>query len=110
MRPRWTAYQTRITGRPATEGYFVSGVEFDGYRAGKLLEAKGEGYAKWVKNGEFLEIFEGRDQLIEQMKRQGRVADGMPIVWHVAESAAVDAMRALLRESKVKGLTIVHTP
>jgi Restriction endonuclease fold toxin 5 len=110
MSPRSAAYQAKITGRPATEGYFVEGVEFDGYRAGKLLEAKGEGYATWVKNGEFLPIFEGRRQLLDQMQRQERVANGMPIIWHVAEPAAVDAVRALMKEAMVKGLTIVHTP
>jgi hypothetical protein len=110
MSPRSAAYQAKITGRPATEGYILEGVEFDGYRAGKLLEAKGEGYAQWVKNGEFLPIFKGADELLEQMERQGRAANGMPIIWHVAESAAVDAMRALLKEAKVKELTIVHTP
>jgi hypothetical protein len=39
-----------------------------------------------------------------------QVANGVPIIWHVAESAAADAMRALLKEAKVQELTIVHTP
>jgi hypothetical protein len=44
------------------------------------------------------------------MQRQERVAKGMPIIWHVAEPAAVGAMRALLKEAKAQKLTIVHTP
>jgi hypothetical protein len=110
MSPRAAAYQTKITGRPASESYFVGEVKFDGYRSGKLLEAKGPGYAQWVKNGKFARFFDGRGKLFEQMKRQERAANGVPIIWHVAEADAVVGMRALLKEAKVKGITIVHTP
>jgi hypothetical protein len=59
---------------------------------------------------EFLPILKGTDEPLEKMQRQDRVANGEPIIWHVAESAAVDAMRALLKEAKVQELTIGHTP
>jgi hypothetical protein len=33
--------------------YRVNGVKFDGYANGVLQEAKGPGYAQFVRNGEF---------------------------------------------------------
>lgn len=109
MSARAAAYQMQVTGR-AGENYVVGGVKFDGFNAGTLLDAKGPGYANFVKNGEFQGFFQGQRGLVIQARNQLAAADGIPITWHVAEVAAVDAMRALLSTNRVRGITIVHTP
>lgn len=52
--------------------YELNGVKFDGFKDGVLLEAKGLGYANFVKNGEFAEWFKdtGLKSLLDQVKRQ----------------------------------------
>src|SRR5262249_14977265 len=62
MSARARAYQTQVTGRTG-EAYVVNGVRFDGVSGGTLLEAKGPGYATFVRNGEFQDFFQGRQQL-----------------------------------------------
>ncbi|WP_108985580.1 Tox-REase-5 domain-containing protein [Candidatus Phycosocius bacilliformis] len=109
MSARSLAYQTQITGRSG-EAFVANGVRFDGFEAGAFLEAKGPGYATFVKNGEFRSWFTGKDALVSQVQRQVAAANGTPIIWHVAEAKAADAMRALFATNKVKGITVVHTP
>jgi hypothetical protein len=109
MSGRAAAYQSQITGR-AGESYLVNGLKFDGFEAGTLLDAKGPGYATFVKGGEFRSFFRGQDSLLSQAQRQVTAAQGVPVTWHVAESTAADAMRALLSTNRVKGITVVHTP
>ena len=120
MSKRAARYQEQITGHPASEAYWVGGkdlksggVKFDGFKDGTLLEAKGSGYAnKFTDSLEPQTWFEptGADQLIEQATRQIKVARGVPIRWHVAEQKAADAIRKLLKEAKVGGIEVVHTP
>lgn len=110
MSARSLAYQTQITGRSG-EAFVANGVRFDGFEAGALLEAKGPGYATFVKNGEFRSWFRGQDALLDQALRQSRAANGAPVTWHVAESKAADAMRALFAtDRRIQGITVVHTP
>lgn len=87
-------------------------VRFDGIDStGRtLLEAKGPGYAWAVKNGEFRSWFTGKEAIVDQAKRQVAAAKGAPIVWHVAEETAADAIRNALSEFNIKGIDVVHTP
>jgi hypothetical protein len=69
------------TGAPEGTAYRVKWgdkeVDFDGFDQGFLLEAKGTGYAQWVdKNLNFLKIFKGRDQMLDQARRRFRAAHG----------------------------------
>jgi RHS repeat-associated protein len=102
-------YQQQITGRSGG-AYFLNGVKFDGIEAGVLLEAKGPGYATFVRSGEFLAWFRGRDALVDQARRQIAAARGTPITWHVAEEEAATAIRTLFRGNGITGINIVHTP
>ncbi|MCH8820611.1 MAG: hypothetical protein IIB03_09880, partial [Acidobacteria bacterium] len=43
-------YQKQVTGTPNGKAYFKNGVKFDGLKNGTLLEAKGPGYAKLIKD------------------------------------------------------------
>jgi Restriction endonuclease fold toxin 5 len=120
MSKRSARYQEQITGRPASEAYWVGGVgrksggvKLDGFEKGVLLEAKGPGFAnkfnadlspkRWFKDS-------GAQALIEQAQRQFQVASGVPIRWHVAEKQAADAIHRLLKNADVEGIEVVHTP
>jgi filamentous hemagglutinin len=109
MSARSLAYQTQVTGRSG-EAFVANGVRFDGVGAGTFLEAKGPGYANFVKDGKFVRWFSGQEGLVSQAQRQVTAANGSPVTWHVAESKAADAMRALFVKRDVTGITIVHTP
>ena len=110
MSPRAAAYQEQITGRSG-QAYIVDGVKFDGYSPDEgLLEAKGPGYANFVKDGQFQGWFTGRDALISQAESQSRAADGTPVTWHVAEPQAATAMQNLFQSRSIQGINVVNTP
>jgi hypothetical protein len=83
-------------------------VKFDGFRNNVLLDAKGPGYAAFVRNGEFMGWFQGQWSLIEQARRQASAAPGYSIEWHVAEEPA--AFQKLLDRASVTGITVIFTP
>jgi RHS repeat-associated protein len=107
MSARASAYQSQISGRAAGEVYVVNGVKFDGFVDGALIDAKGPGYANFTKDGEFAGWFQGQFSLRKQAEDQIRVADGVPVVWHVAEESAAKVFEKLLDGT---GVRIVHTP
>ena len=97
-------YQAQTTGAPKGYTYRVkwgdSEADFDGFDEGVLLEAKGTGYAQWIDNKlNFLEIFQGRNKLLEQAQRQFKVANGTPIRWIVAEEKLAGALRKMFRDA-----------
>jgi RHS repeat-associated protein len=110
MSGRATAYQEQITGRAAGSVYKVNGVKFDGYADGALQEAKGPGYAQFVKNGEFQPWFRGSAGLVSQAERQVAAAGGTPITWLVAEQPAVAAINNLFEANTIAGINVVYVP
>lgn len=82
MSVRAVAYHGRITGLPSGTGYVANGVKFDGFANGVLLDAKGPGYANFVKNGQFQSWWNGADSFVQQAQRQLGSAGGAPIQWH----------------------------
>jgi hypothetical protein len=99
-------YQAQVTGAPKGYAYRVKSsdkeVDFDGFDQGVLLEAKGPGYAQWInKKLEFFGNFQGRDQLLEQAKRQFKAAHGTPIRWIVAEEKLAGALRKMFKETRL---------
>ncbi|MEW9533594.1 RHS repeat-associated core domain-containing protein [Microbispora sp. NPDC049125] len=110
MSARAAAYQMEVTGVPHGMVYWVNGVKFDGYRGGVLMDAKGPGYAKFVKNGRFQPWYNGADDLVAQAQRQLQAAHGTPVVWYVAEKDAMLAMQNLFASRGIKGITLVHQP
>lgn len=108
------SYQAEITGAPEGYAYRVrwgdKEVDFDGFDQGVLLEVKGTGYAKWVdKQLNFFRIFEGRDKMLGQAKRQFEVANGMPIRWIVAEEKLAGALRKMFRAARLE-IEVIHVP
>jgi hypothetical protein len=109
MSERAAAYQTQITGRTG-ESFVVDGVKFDGVGPKGLVDAKGPGYAKFVKDGKFQPWFKGKQALLDQAERQIAAANGTPITWHAAEAEAATAIQNLLRGEGITAITVVHTP
>jgi hypothetical protein len=103
-------YQRQITGRPTSFDYRVTSgrfsANFDGYRRGILLDAKNlprDGgmvrMYQWMqtKNATPPEPLRAwADQQVEEARRQIRVADGIPIVWHVSSTDGARVIRRLL--------------
>jgi hypothetical protein len=107
-------YQAQVTKAP--EGYVYRVklsdryVKFDGFDEGILLETKSTGYAQWVdKNLNFLGIFKGRRQMLEQATRQVEAANGTPIRWIVAEEKLAGALRKMFKAERLD-IEVVHLP
>jgi hypothetical protein len=103
-----------VTGAPEGTAYRVKWgnkeADFDGFDQGLLLEAKGTGYAKWIdKDLDFVGFFEGRNQMLEQAKRQFKAANGTPIRWIVAEERLAGALRKMFKEARLP-IEVVHVP
>jgi hypothetical protein len=123
MSDRARAYQDQITGKPNAAGSYVykaSGggetADFDGYRDGKLIEAKGPGYAGFTKNGEFQRWWvnskSGGQAMLNQARREATVASslGVPLEWDVAEPQAAEAIQTLLEDNGITGITVRYVP
>jgi hypothetical protein len=98
------SYQEQVTGAPKGSAYRVKGggekADFDGYREGVLLEAKGPGYeAFFEKTLEPKRFFKGGEGLLQQAQRQLMAAQGTPIRWIVAEKRFAEALRKLFTNS-----------
>jgi hypothetical protein len=108
-------YQSRMTGSPKGFTYRVKvgdeEVDFDGYEQGVLLETKGTGYAQWITQKlDFLPIFQGRDKLLAQARRQFELARGTPIRWIVAEEKLAGALRKMFKNVGLGDIEVVHVP
>ncbi len=121
MSDRARRYQAQVTGTPDGRVYRVENVrtrdgklkpkvDFDGFRDGVLLEAKGPGYLNFVKNGRFTRFFTGADDIVEQAKSQLAAAGELKVRWHVAEAETAQAIGVLLEDAKLSKIEIVHTP
>ena len=115
MSPRSRAFQHKVTKAPAGWVYRVwrngEKADFDGFDAGVLQETKGLGYDKHFDvELEPKKYFRGARRLVRQAERQSRMANGIPIRWHVAEPRMVDILRKLFRKADVRGIDVVHTP
>jgi hypothetical protein len=75
------------------------------------LETKGQGYDKhFDAKLDARPYFKGADRLVNQARRQSRVANGVPIRWHVAEPRLVDILRRLFLKENIRGIDVVYTP
>ena len=108
VRGRTAIYQSQVTGYLPDVGYIQNGVKFDGFRDGVLLDAKGLGYARFIKNGKYLPWFDGQRKLVEQAIRQTNAANGTPIRWFFAEKEAADATRRLLMNRGLNRIEVIH--
>lgn len=91
------AYEEQITGYPVEYSIYVEGdlseVEFDGFRDGVLLEAKGPSIANILSHewGEH-QIYEYLEDMQKQLDAMARGGLDMPIHWYFAEEEAMNIM------------------
>jgi hypothetical protein len=117
MKPGARKYQSQVSGAPEGWVYRVERAgekyDFDGYKDGFLVDGKGPNY-----DNKFLDTLEpkhwfkntGAEELLRNAERQRRVANGVPIRWHVAESKAAMSIRKLLEDYGVLDIKVIHTP
>jgi hypothetical protein len=100
-----------ITGLPFGKAYELNGIKFDGFTDGVLLEAKGPGYANFIKDGKFADWWEktGLEKLLDQAERQTGVAQGRRIEWHFAEEEPARLIRELFRPRGIN-IEVIVTP
>ncbi|WP_316815865.1 RHS repeat-associated core domain-containing protein [Pedobacter nyackensis] len=101
-------YQSQISGLAGDIDYRLNKVHFDGMKDGVLLEAKGLGYKKLLKNEKTRDNV--LDNLLNQAERQVDAAKGKKLEWHFAEKEAADDFSRVLRENKIEGIDVKHTP
>lgn len=77
---------------------------------GSSLDAKGFGYARFVREGQFRSWWRGADSFVDQARRQVQAARVTPIQWHFAEAAAAHATRNLFQSRGVVGIEVIFTP
>jgi hypothetical protein len=115
MSERSRKFQNKVTKAPAGWVYRVlfggEKADFDGFEEGVLLETRGLGYDKhFGADLKAKRYFQGAKRLVRQAERQSRVANGVPIRWHVAEPRMVDILRKLFKEADIEGIDVVYTP
>ncbi|WP_240038162.1 PrsW family glutamic-type intramembrane protease [Actinomyces procaprae] len=86
--PSWRSptYEEQVTGVRAQDAYYVGGKEFDGFKDGVLIEAKGEGLANLMNQewGKHI-IPDAVKQAREQVAAVRATGTNTPIHWHIAE-------------------------
>ncbi|MEV7129764.1 Tox-REase-5 domain-containing protein [Streptomyces sp. NPDC093260] len=110
------AYQMRVTGTPKGMVYRLTAdtksgwVKFDGFKDGKLLDAK-NGYLGFIdkKTGKFYTWWKAG---LDEAKRQDKAFQrhGIPIVWHCSEAAVVPLFKEMLKKEGITSITVVYTP
>ena len=103
------AYQSRVCNAPEGKGYYVGGVQFDGYEGGKLLDAKyyPEG-SSMTRSLERDNYFVG-NKLLDQARRQVRAAGAAKVEWRVASESATGKIQQLFRVNDVP-IEVVYVP
>jgi hypothetical protein len=109
LRPKGADYQKEITGAPEGVEYAVpartpSGkVLFDGYKDGKLLDAKD--WEQWPPaNAKFW-----RQGVLEDAENQLGAARGTLIEWHFPNEEKAQVVRKLLEEEGIGGIDVKVT-
>ncbi|NOK22879.1 SitA5 family polymorphic toxin [Corallococcus carmarthensis] len=114
MSDRARDYQAQVTGAPKGSAYRLQDgdtvVDYDGYDPvdDALLEAKGPGYAKFIKdNMTVKQFYQGFIKTIAQATRQLDMAHGRHVRWIVAEKRFADLLRATFEDQNIL-IEVVH--
>lgn len=108
-RPKGAGYQQEVTGAPEGVEYAVPGrtpsgkVLFDGYKDGKLLDAKD--WTEWPPmNKDFWQ-----KRVLDDAVKQLEAAKGTPIEWHFPNGDKAKAVLELLKERNIEGIDVKVT-
>ena len=102
-------YELTSCGTPAGMGYFVEGVQFEGFAGRTLLDAKfwepGGYMAKGLRGG-WLKV---GWKVVDQANRQLRVArmHGVDVEWRFASQEVADLVRVIFRNNSIP-IRVVH--
>jgi hypothetical protein len=103
------AFQKLATGAPVGKGYYVKGVQFDGYKSGTLIEAKG-----FESEGRFLRdlYYQMRKgyELLGQARKQLDVAGSTPIEWRFKDRASAELVATMFRRYDLNIKVTVWAP
>ncbi|MBQ9935243.1 MAG: hypothetical protein IJO70_05275 [Lachnospiraceae bacterium] len=101
-------YQLQITGYVGM-AWVQNGVKFDGMKDGILLEAKGK-YSQFVnkETGEFFDWFSGKQDFVEQARRQIAASENARIQWYFAEEETLNAVQDLFMEYGITGIELIY--
>jgi hypothetical protein len=97
------AYDVQVTKKKhAGLGYYVAGVQFDGFLNGVLIEAKY--YLAGGRQASRIEDFDRHvgNALLKQARRQKAVAGQYPVVWKVADKPTADIVQQLFDKNRVR--------
>lgn len=87
--------------------YVANGVEFDGFRNGTLLDAKGQRY-EYLLGQKFGDNIKA--DLLRQANNQEKAAQGFRIEWHVAEKGTASILAEAFRGAGLTSIKVIHTP
>lgn len=102
-------YQARVCKAPKGWGYYVNGVQFDGFDPNLLADAKfypdGGGMARALERQEYW----AGAKALNQAARQLNAANGMAVEWRVAGQTAATQLQQLFRVNNVP-IRVVYLP
>lgn len=102
-------YELTSCGTPRGMGYYVDGVQFEGFANGRLLDAKfwqAGGYiGRGIRNGWLRVGWKITDQAERQLAVAG--AHGVGVEWRVADPWVADALRAIFQANRLP-INVVH--
>lgn len=114
---RGAKYAKQVTGSDVA-GYYLpnvlnpdrDAVEFDGYAAGFLLEAKGPQYGGFANDdGTWKSWYHGIDSDVAQARRQVAAARGGPVLWVVGDKNAANAYTKTFEGAGVTGVQVIYS-
>lgn len=106
------AYEEQITGYPVEYSIYVEGdlakVEFDGFRDGALLDAKGPRTYEIIRHDWSTDAIERMQaQMYRQVDALARGGLDIPIHWHFTEKGAMEIAAKLIVPPEI---TLFYTP
>jgi hypothetical protein len=103
------AYQARVCKASSGWGYYVNGVQFDGYETNLLTDAK-----FYADGGRMSQALARQDywagtKMLNQAARQVNAANGLAVEWRVAGQTATTQLQELFRVNNVP-IRVVYVP
>jgi hypothetical protein len=97
------AYELSSCGTPRGMGYYVEGVQFEGFKNGFLLDGK-----NWTVTGRMGRAMANNERWVEpairrQAERQLAVAarHGVQVEWRVADPKTAEMLRVFFRDARL---------
>jgi len=100
----WFKYQAQINGEGGASEFRVfwgkNKVDFDGFKNGVLLEAKG--HYQWLFKSGIITKSSAYEKMANQFQRQVKAADGVKLDWHFAEESTMKEFKKYLKNNDIE--------